>query len=159
MKNTLMISNLIFFEFFSAKIGSAFKYTIGFRIKALRNTKGISQEELAEVLNVSRQTISKWESDIVSPDINNIQSLSNYFNVRTDYTINGNEKEPKSFPAFYIIFIVVAFLLILLTTNLLIINKGASNVLSTINISLEVVLIIIGVSIIASILLIYKHKK
>ena len=101
-----MISNLIFFEFFSAKIGSALKYTIGFRIKALRNTKGISQEELAEVLNVSRQTISKWESDIVSPDINNIQSLSNYFNVRTDYTINGNEKEPKSFPVFYIIFIV-----------------------------------------------------
>lgn len=135
------------------------KYTIGFRIKALRNTKGISQEELAEVLNVSRQTISKWESDIVSPDINNIQSLSNYFNVRTDYTINGNEKEPKSFPAFYIIFIVVAFLLILLAINLLIINKGASNVLSTINISLEVVLIIIRVSIIASILLIYKHKK
>lgn len=135
------------------------KYTIGFRIKALRNTKGISQEELAEALNVSRQTISKCESDIVSPDINNIQSLSNYFNVRTDYTINGNEKEPKSFPAFYIIFIVVAFLLILLAINLLIINKGASNVLSTINISLEVVLIIIGVSIIASILLIYKHKK
>ncbi len=135
------------------------KYTIGFRIKALRNTKGISQEELAEVLNVSRQTISKWESDIVSPDINNIQSLSNYFNVRTDYTINGNEKEPKSFPVFYIIFIVVVFLLILLAINLLIINKGASNVLSTINISLEVVLIIIGVSIIASILLIYKHKK
>lgn len=154
-----MISNLIFFEFFSAKIGSVFKYTIGFRIKALRNTKGISQEELAEVLNVSRQTISKWESDIVSPDINNIQSLSNYFNVRTDYTINGNEKEPKSFPVFYIIFIVVAFLLILLAINLLIINKSASNVLSTINISLEVVLIIIGVSIIASILLIYKHKK
>ena len=135
------------------------KYTIGFRIKALRNTKGISQEELAEVLNVSRQTISKWESDIVSPDINNIQSLSNYFNVRTDYTINGNEKEPKSFPVFYIIFIVVEFLLILLAINLLIINKGASNVLSTINISLEVVLIIIGVIIIASILLIYKHKK
>lgn len=159
MKNTLMISNLFFFEFFSAKIGSALKCTIGFRIKALRNTKEISQEELAEVLNVSRQTISKWESDIVSPDINNIQSLSNYFNVRTDYTINGNEKEPKSFPVFYIIFIVVAFLLILLAINLLIINKGASNVLSTINISLEVVLIIIGVSIIASILLIYKHKK
>ena len=121
--------------------------------------KNMTQEELAQKLGVSRQTISKWESDIVSPDINNIQSLSNYFNVRTDYTINGNEKEPKSFPAFYIIFLVVAFLLILLAINLLIINKGASNVLSTINISLEVVLIIIGVSIIASILLIYKHKK
>ena len=115
-----MISNLIFFEFFSAKIGSALKYTISFRIKALRNTKGISQEELADVLNVSRQTISKWESDIVSPDINNIQILSNYFNVRTDYTINGNEKEPKSFPVFYIIFIVVAFLLILLAITYLI---------------------------------------
>ena len=97
------------------------KYTIGFRIKALRNTKGISQEELAEVLNVSRQTISKWESDIVSPDINNIQSLSNYFNVRTDYTINGNEKRTKVFSCFlyYFLLLLHSFLILLAITYLI----------------------------------------
>lgn len=52
--------------------------SIGTRIKELRKIKNISQEELANELSVSRQTISKWESDIVSPDINNIEMLSNF---------------------------------------------------------------------------------
>lgn len=59
--------------------------SIGTRIKELRKIKNISQEELANELSVSRQTISKWESDIVSPDINNIEMLSNFFEVSTDY--------------------------------------------------------------------------
>ena len=63
--------------------------SIGTRIKELRKIKNISQEELANELSVSRQTISKWESDIVSPDINNIEMLSNFFEVSTDYIING----------------------------------------------------------------------
>ena len=65
--------------------------SIGTRIKELRKIKNISQEELANELSVSRQTISKWESDIVSPDINNIEMLSNFFEVSTDYIINGKE--------------------------------------------------------------------
>lgn len=52
--------------------------SIGTRIKELRKIKNISQEELANELSVSRQTISKWESDIVSPDINNIEMISNF---------------------------------------------------------------------------------
>ncbi len=67
--------------------------SIGTRIKELRKIKNISQEELANELSVSRQTISKWESDIVSPDINNIEMLSNFFEVSTDYIINGKENK------------------------------------------------------------------
>ena len=52
--------------------------SIGTRIKELRKIKNISQEELANELSVSRQTISKWESDNVSPDINNIEMIRNY---------------------------------------------------------------------------------
>ena len=63
--------------------------TVGERIKALRVDKHISQEELADLINVSRQTISKWEQDSVVPDSNNILLLCNYFNVSADYILNG----------------------------------------------------------------------
>lgn len=65
--------------------------SIGTRIKELRKKINISQEDLANELYVSRQTISKWESDIVSPDIKNIEMISKYFDVSADYLINGKE--------------------------------------------------------------------
>lgn len=70
--------------------------SIGTRIKELRKIKNISQEELANGLSVSRQTISKWESDIVSPDINNIEMISKFFEVSTDYIINGKENKTST---------------------------------------------------------------
>lgn len=59
--------------------------TLGQKINLLRKQKRISQEELADKLGVSRQTISKWESDIVRPNDVNIRSLCNEFNVNIDY--------------------------------------------------------------------------
>ena len=67
--------------------------TIGERIRKLRIQNNISQEELADKINVSRQTISKWELDIVSPDVYNISVLCKCFNVTTDYLINGDESK------------------------------------------------------------------
>lgn len=61
------------------------------RIRELRKTKGLSQEELAEKLGVSRQAISKWESAQSLPDIDKIVSLSDYFEVSTDYLLKGVE--------------------------------------------------------------------
>lgn len=43
--------------------------TLGERIKKYRKMKGLSQEELGKLLHISRQTISKWESNQSSPDI------------------------------------------------------------------------------------------
>ena len=45
---------------------------IGNKINQLRKLSGMTQEQLAEKLNVSRQTISKWESDSTSPDLESI---------------------------------------------------------------------------------------
>ncbi len=61
------------------------------RIQGLRKSKGISQEELADIIGVSRQAVSKWESGQSSPDIEKMILLSNYFEVTTDYLLKGIE--------------------------------------------------------------------
>ena len=60
------------------------------KIIKLRKEKGMSQEELAERLNVSRQAVSKWECNETVPDIQNIIQLSNLFEVTTDYLLKDN---------------------------------------------------------------------
>ena len=50
--------------------------TLGERIKNYRQRAGLSQEQLAEIINVSRQAITKWENDSGMPDIDNLISLS-----------------------------------------------------------------------------------
>ena len=57
------------------------------KILLQRKKKGISQETLANALNVSRQSVSKWESSQSVPDMDKIIALSNYFNVTTDYLL------------------------------------------------------------------------
>lgn len=64
------------------------------RIQNLRKTKGISQEELADKVGVTRQAVSKWESEQSTPDIEKIIIMSNYFEVTTDYLLKGIE--PKT---------------------------------------------------------------
>lgn len=61
------------------------------RIQSLRKARGISQEELADRLGVSRQAVSKWESEQSMPDLNKIIALSEYFEVTTDYLLKGIE--------------------------------------------------------------------
>ncbi|MCM1542819.1 MAG: helix-turn-helix domain-containing protein, partial [Blautia sp.] len=51
------------------------------RIQHLRKVKGISQEQLADQLGVSRQAISKWESAQSSPDIEKVVIMSDFFGV------------------------------------------------------------------------------
>lgn len=58
--------------------------TFSDKLIALRKKAGWSQEELAERLNVSRQSVSKWESAQSMPDIDKILQLSSLFNVTTD---------------------------------------------------------------------------
>lgn len=67
--------------------------TTGEIIAKLRKERGLSQEELAEALYVTRQAISKWESGAGSPDINNLKNIAAYFNVSVDYLINGREEK------------------------------------------------------------------
>lgn len=61
------------------------------RIQLLRKSKGLSQEELADKIGVSRQAVSKWESEQSIPDIDKIIGMSEYFEVTTDYILKGTE--------------------------------------------------------------------
>lgn len=61
------------------------------RIQYLRKTKWLSQEELADKVGVSRQAVSKWESEQSTPDIEKIISMSELFEVTTDYILKGIE--------------------------------------------------------------------
>ena len=63
------------------------------RIQGLRKEKGISQEELANALHISRQAVSKWEGQQSVPDLDNIIALSVYFDVTTDYILKGTETQ------------------------------------------------------------------
>lgn len=61
------------------------------RIQYLRKARGISQEGLADQLGVSRQAVSKWESEQSMPDLDKIIFMSDYFDVTTDYLLKGIE--------------------------------------------------------------------
>lgn len=67
--------------------------TFGERIQQLRKQRKMSQEELGEKLEVTRQTISKWELDQSTPDLDYIIGISNFFEVSTDYLIKGSTEE------------------------------------------------------------------
>ena len=62
--------------------------TIGEKIFNLRREKGISQEELGFALNVSRQTVSRWERDFVKPAVENLEGLTQFFGVNSDYFLS-----------------------------------------------------------------------
>ncbi len=61
------------------------------RIQSLRKINGISQEALADRLGVSRQAVSKWESEQSLPDLEKIILMSEFFDVTTDYILKGIE--------------------------------------------------------------------
>lgn len=68
---------------------------IGNRIKKYRENINLSQEELADKVYVSRQTISNWENDKSYPDINSLKILTNIFNVSLDEFIKGDIEKMK----------------------------------------------------------------
>ena len=57
---------------------------LGKKIIEMRKNKNLSQEQLAETLNVSRQTISNWENGRFYPDIDALVKISKYFNIALD---------------------------------------------------------------------------
>lgn len=65
------------------------------RIQQLRKMRGISQEALADQIGVSRQAVSKWESEQTVPDVEKVVMLSDYFGVTTDYLLKGIEPAPE----------------------------------------------------------------
>lgn len=57
------------------------------KLQLIRRNKGLTQEELAQRLSVSRQAVAKWEAGQAYPDITNLISISNLFHVTVDYLV------------------------------------------------------------------------
>ena len=68
------------------------------KIIKFRKSNGWSQEEFAEKLNVSRQTISRWENGTALPDAQNILHISKLFNITTDYLLNDDYDSDRDIP-------------------------------------------------------------
>ena len=68
------------------------------KIIKYRKSNGWSQEEFAEKLNVSRQTISRWENGTALPDAQNILHISKLFNITTDYLLNDDYDSDRDIP-------------------------------------------------------------
>ena len=69
---------------------------LGENLFNLRKEKGLSQEEVAEKLNVTRQTVSKWETNQSTPDFDKIIPICELYGITTDELLQGKRLE-KSF--------------------------------------------------------------
>lgn len=63
------------------------------KLHTLRKQKGITQAELAEIMDVSRQAVSRWEAGVVTPSIENLKRLSSLYGVPLDYLLNEEEDD------------------------------------------------------------------
>lgn len=70
--------------------------SVGTRLKKVRTEKGLSQKDVAEVLNVTRQTVSKWENNASYPDLDNLVRLSEHYEISTDELLKGNTEIEKT---------------------------------------------------------------
>ena len=68
------------------------EHDIGSKIKAARLEKKLTQEQVAEILGVSRQTISNWENEKSYPDIISVIKMSDCYEVSLDYLLKGEQK-------------------------------------------------------------------
>lgn len=63
------------------------------RLYRLRKERGLSQEDLANEVGVSRQAVQKWESGAAQPTLDKLTALAKYFGVTLDFLVNGEETE------------------------------------------------------------------
>ena len=64
----------------------------GEKLKDARKEAGLSQEQLAQKLSVSRSAVAKWESDKGMPDVNNLKAMAQLLNISVDYLLDEDEK-------------------------------------------------------------------
>ena len=65
-------------------------------LKKIRKDNNLSQEDLAEKLGVSRQSVSKWESGQAYPEMDKVIQICNLFNLNIDDLLNQNIKEVEN---------------------------------------------------------------
>ena len=69
--------------------------TFGEKLQSLRQRAGMSQDQLAERLEVSRQAVSRWERDETMPETDKVVALADIFGVTTDYLLRPQPEQAK----------------------------------------------------------------
>ena len=72
--------------------------SFGARLAELRRQHNLTQNDIADRLNISAQAVSKWENDLTSPDIDTLLKLADIFNISTDELLGKNKIEPVYLP-------------------------------------------------------------
>ena len=96
---------------------------IGEKIVKLRKEKNISQEKLSEMLGVTRQTLSNWESDITSPNLNQTRKMSEIFGVSLDELTSNKRKFFKTKISIKQIIYILGLILILAISIILLTKR------------------------------------
>lgn len=73
--------------------------SIGERISELRKERNLSQAQLAKMLDVSRQAVSKWENDLTAPDTIKLIQLSDVLDTDVEYLATGRHSAPQTEPS------------------------------------------------------------
>ncbi|YAB14828.1 helix-turn-helix domain-containing protein [Lactiplantibacillus plantarum] len=69
------------------------EHDLAHQLKAARIDKGYSQNDIANILNITRQSVSKWERGLVYPDLDNLIRLSDIYSIPVDNLIRVNHKK------------------------------------------------------------------
>lgn len=67
----------------------------GKRLRELRKTMNLNQEQLGEIVNVSKSTVSKYELNTLQPSLETLLLISQYFNVSIDYMLDNDINNPR----------------------------------------------------------------
>ena len=119
------------------------------QIIRIRKLNNLTQEELANDLNVTRQAVSKWERDISLPDLETIKLISNKYNISIDTLMNNDvidEEEPISIKKY--IFYLIIFSIPILGFIYLIIQAYVNDNINIRNLAKAILIIIISIIII-----------
>lgn len=69
---------------------------IGYFLRKLRNEKGLTQEQFAEIIGVSNRSVSRWENGVNMPDFDLLIQIAEYFDVHIEEILDGERKAPAS---------------------------------------------------------------
>ena len=115
--------------------------TLGERIQKYRKMKGLSQEELGKLLHISRQTISKWEINQSSPDIQSCKAMADVFGISLEEFLDESKKiktdQSTNHRNMIIIFGIVVFLAFIMESYVAVKMSEGMDALEEANSSLQ----------------------
>lgn len=115
--------------------------TLGERIQKYRKMKGLSQEELGKLPHISRQTISKWESNQSSPDIQSCKAMADVFGISLEELLDESKKiktdQSTNHRNMIIIFGIVIFVVIIMESYVAVKMSERIDALEEANASLQ----------------------